>query len=119
MKKFLRFLVILVAVVAAAVLILALVEPTDVTVMRTTMIKAPKDVVFDQMVHFKNWTNWSPWYEMEPTMKMTYFGTDGQPGSGYHWVGGSKTGEGEMTNKGVTGTQMDYEMVFKKPREGK
>ena len=119
MKKFLRFLVILLAVVVAAVLILALVEPTDVTVTRSAVINAPKDAVFAQVVNFKNWPNWSPWYQMEPTMKITYSGTDGQPGSGYHWVGEKKTGEGEMTNKGVNGTQMDYELAFVKPREGK
>ncbi len=34
---------ILIAVVVAAILILALVEPTDVTVTRTAVINAPKD----------------------------------------------------------------------------
>jgi hypothetical protein len=119
MKKFLRFLVILIAVVIAGVLILALVEPTDATVTRTALINAPKNAVFGQIVNFKNWPNWSPWYQMEPTMKITYSGTDGQAGSGYHWVGGEKTGEGEMTNKAVTGTQMDYDLAFVKPHSGK
>ena len=119
MKKFLRFLVILIIVVVAVVLILALVEPTDITVTRTTMIKAPKEAVFDQMVTFKNWPNWSPWYQMEPTMKITYSGTDGQPGSGYHWEGDDKkTGTGEMKNTAVTGTQMNFDVSFAKPREG-
>ena len=118
MKKFLRFVVILLVVVIAAVLILGLVEPRDITVMRTVMIKAPKEVVFEQIVKYKNWTNWSPWEKMDSgKMKMTYYGTDGQPGSGYTWEG-VKTGAGDMKDSAVSGTQMTYVLTFTKPREG-
>ncbi|MFI5196736.1 MAG: SRPBCC family protein [Chitinophagales bacterium] len=118
MKKFLRFLVVLLVVVAAAILILALVEPTDIVVSRSAMIKAPKEAVFEQMVLFKNWPNWSPWYKMDTGTKMTYSGTDGQPGSSYHWVGTEKkTGEGDMKNVAVNGTAMDFEVNFNKPRK--
>ena len=119
MKKFLRFLIVLLVVVAAAVLILALVEPNDIVVSRSTMIKAPKEAVFEQMVLFKNWPNWSPWYKMDPNSKMTYSGTDGQPGSSYHWVGTkTKTGEGTMKNVSVNGTTIDFEVNIDEPRKG-
>ena len=118
MKKFLRFVVILLVVVIAAVLILGLIEPRDITVMRTAMIKAPKEAVFEQIVKYKNWTNWSPWEKMDSgKMKMTYYGTDGQPGSGYTWEG-VKTGAGDMKDSAVSGTQMTYVLTFTKPREG-
>jgi hypothetical protein len=119
MKKFLRFLIILIVVVAAIFLVLAVVEPTDIPVSRSILIKAPKDSVFEQIVKLKNWVNWNPWYKMEPTMKMTYSGADGQPGSSYHWVGDDKkTGEGEVKNTSVNGTEMDFDMAMIKPREG-
>jgi polyketide cyclase/dehydrase/lipid transport protein len=119
MKKFSIFVGVLLAIVLAAVLIIGAIEPTDIKVSRSILIKAPKEAVFEQMVIFKNWTHWSPWYKMDSTMKMTYTGTDGQPGSGYSWVGSSKTGAGSMTNKGVTSTRMDFEVNFTEPRQGK
>lgn len=117
MKKALRFILVLLVVLVAVVLILAIVEPKDITVTRSVTIKAPKEVIFDQIVKFKNWTHWSPWYAMDPQMTLTYSGTDGQPGSGYHWVGTDtgKTGEGEMKNTSVTGTSMNFEVNFSKP----
>jgi hypothetical protein len=119
MKKFVRFLVATIVIILAAVLILALAEPKDVVVKRSVMIKAPKDAVFDQMVNYKNWTHWSPWYKMDSGIKMTYTGTDGQAGAGYHWVGDEhKTGEGEIKTDAVNGTEMSYSMTFIKPHRG-
>jgi len=99
---------------------LAIYEPQDVLVTRSLLIKAPKEAVFEQMVKFKNWTNWSPWYLMDTSMKMTYIGSDGQPGSGYTWQGQEHvTGSGLMTNTGVEGTTMNFDVHFTAPREGK
>lgn len=118
--KFLRFLLILIGIFIVIVLVLGLIEPKDVTITRSTVINAPKAVVFEQIVKFKNWPHWSPWYEMEPTVQMEYFGTDGEPGSGYKWKGDAKkTGEGEMTNKGVTADEMNFGVHFIKPMDGK
>ncbi len=114
MKKVLRFVLILVIAIIAAVCILGLIEPNDVTVTRSTLIKAPKEAVFEQIVMFKNWPHWSPWYQMEPTVALTYSGTDGQPGSSYNWVG-KKTGQGEMKNLAVNGTKLDFMVSFLKP----
>ncbi len=120
MKKFLRFLVIFIVLVLVILLGLALYEPQDVLVTRSVLIKAPKEAVFEQMVKFRNWTNWSPWYLMDTSMKMTYSGTDGTTGSAYQWKGQeNKTGAGSMTNTGVEGTSMNFDVVFTAPRDGK
>jgi len=117
MKKFLRFVVILLLVVAGAVVVLGIYEPKDKVVMRSVMIRAQKDVVFEQIVKFKNWPHWCPWYIMDSgKMKMTYYGTDGQPGSGYKWVG-DKTGSGDMKDSAVNGTEMTYAVSFTLPSE--
>lgn len=120
MKKFLRFLLVLIIILAAAFFIIGVIEPKDITVTRTALIKAPKEAVFEQITNFKNWTHWSPWYKMDTAMKLTYTGADGQPGSAYHWVGTDegKTGEGDMKNMAVNGTAMDYLVTFTKPRRG-
>lgn len=109
MKKFAIFLTIVVGIVVLFVLVLGVIAPTDVIITRSVLIKAPKDTVFAQVVNFKNWPRWSAWHKIDTTMKITYTGTDGESGSAYHWVGNeNKIGEGEMSNTGVNGTQMDY-----------
>ena len=119
MKKLFKILLGVVLFVVAFFLIAGLFMPKDIVVSRSAFMNAPKDAVFNQMVHFKNWTNWSPWYKMDTNVKMTYSGNDGTAGSAYHWVGEEKkTGEGDMKNLAVNGTQMDFEVIFSKPNKG-
>lgn len=116
MKKFLKAVGIILLVLIAGWFVAAAFLPAQVTTTRTTTINAPKETVFAQMVHFKQWPNWSPWYEMDTTVVMSYHGTDGQPGSSYDWTS-KKTGTGTMTNKGVNGTAADFEVHFIEPFE--
>jgi Polyketide cyclase / dehydrase and lipid transport len=116
MKKFVQFVIGLVLIVLLAIFVIGLVEPREVVIMRSTVIRAPKEVVFDQIMRFKNWTNWSPWYKMDSDkIKISYAGTDGVAGSSYHWEGSDKTGAGDMKNIGVDGTQMNFEMNIIRP----
>lgn len=117
MKKFLRFIGILLLIIVLVIVILGIVEPKDVTVERSLTINAPREVVWDQMTNFKNGPNWDPWYKLEPTVTRTYFGTDGQAGSGYTWEG-KKTGKGTMTDTGIAGNKMSYKLHFEKPWSG-
>ena len=119
-KKFLRFFLILTAIVIGAILIAGTVEPKDVTVYRSTEIKAPRQVVFEQMVRFKNWPNWSPWKRLDTSMIDTFTGTDGQTGSTYHWKGDNrKTGEAEIKNTSVNGTEMEFSFELLQPSQSK
>lgn len=116
MKKFLAFLGILILIIIVAVIVLGLIEPKDVTIQRSTTIKADKGYVYDQVSKFHNWPHWSPWFAADSTIQITYQGEDGQPGSSYHWVGDEKkTGEGNMENTGVKDGEMDYKVSFIKP----
>lgn len=116
MKKFLAFLGILILVVIIVGIVLGIIEPKDVTIKRNTTIKADKGYVFDQVSKFKNWPHWSPWILADSTIKITYQGEDGQPGSSYHWVGDEKkSGEGDMHNTGIKDGEIDYLLSFTKP----
>lgn len=119
MKKVLRFLGILILILAVGYLVLCLVTPAEFVMDRKTTINAPKALVWEQMVKFNNWTNWSPWEEMDSTMKWEVTGTDGEKGSVYHWYGSANSGEGEITNTGVENGKMTYDMHFIKPMEGR
>jgi effector-binding domain-containing protein len=115
MKKFIRFMVVLLLIIIAAIVALMFTEPQDITVVRTTLIKAPKEAAFDQIVHFTNWPNWDPWSRLDSgKMKRTLYGTDGTPGSGYTWVG-DKTGAGDMRDSAIDGTSLLYRLAITQP----
>ena len=116
MKKFLRFLLILILLAAVVIVVAGLMAPKETNITSTTMIDAPKEAVWEQMVKFKNWPNWSPWHKMDPKQELSYAGTDGEAGSSYSWIG-EKTGEGSMTNTGIENGKMNYELKFVKPFE--
>jgi len=116
MKKLIRFIAIFLGVIILGLLMAAIFEPNDVVVTRTILIKAPKDVVFEQIVKFRNWPHWSPFYELDTTATYIYNGTDGTEGSSYSWVSKKRdVGAGTMTNTGVTGTTMNFHVDFEKP----
>ncbi len=118
MKKILKFILILVILLIVGLLIAALVMPNDITVTRSALITAPKEAVFEQMVKFKNWPHWSPFYEMDTTATLMYSGEDGTEGSYYTWESKKDdVGSGKMANKGVSGTKFDYHLDFYKPFE--
>lgn len=115
-QKFVRFLLLLAVAAVAALMIAGALQPRSVTATRSIIINAPKDSVFNQMVHFKNWPNWSPWSRMDTSMKNEFTGNDGQPGSVYHWIGDArKTGEAEIMTTKVTGTEMEFSFKLIKP----
>ncbi len=117
MKKFLRFLLILILVLVVGYLLLCLVGPKEMTVESKATINAPKAVVWEQIVKFNNWLNWSSFKEMDSTITVTVSGTDGQPGSSYHYKG-ERSGEGITKNVGVSDGEMKYEMEFIEPFAG-
>jgi Polyketide cyclase / dehydrase and lipid transport len=119
MKKLFKILLLAGTVIIGGFLILGLVMPKDITVSRTAAMHSSKEVVFNQMSNFKNWVNWSPWYRMDPGVKMTYTGTDGAAGSAYHWEGDEKkSGAGDMKCLSIDGTTMNFQVDFTKPNHG-
>jgi len=128
MKKFLRFVGVLLLVIVAGVIILGLVAPKDVALERSIAINAPRSVVAEQMLYYKNFHNWSPWQKMDPGMQATLTGEDGRQGAKYEWKGNKDVGSGEMNIVGNTeGTVKDrpqthfssvnYNMTFREPWE--
>jgi hypothetical protein len=111
MKKFFKILGIIILVIVGFFLIAGLFIKKETNVETSMNMNAPKDVVFNELSHFKTWSAWSTWLLMDPAAKIDYFGTDGQSGSGYNWES-EKIGKGTMKNTGIEGTTMNYELEF-------
>lgn len=117
MRKFLRFIGILLLIIVLGVVILGLIAPKDFGVERTVMVDAPTAVVEKQMLLYQNFPNWSPWQHLDSNMKSEVVGPEMTPGTKYVWAGNDDVGSGEMVIKEATPGEIKYEMNFKEPWE--
>jgi uncharacterized protein YndB with AHSA1/START domain len=63
---------------------------------RSGLIAAPPEKIFPLISNFKNGEQWSPYEKMDPTMKKTFSGPDGQVGSIMAFEGSKDVGSGEL-----------------------
>jgi effector-binding domain-containing protein len=117
--KFLKILGIILLILIVVFVVLALIAPKKYTVERSMVIDAPRQLVFNHVRYWRNWQAWSPWAELDPAMKVTVEGKDGEVGSVYHWQGDPKlSGKGEMTNTALKdNSEITYHLHFIEPWE--
>jgi len=117
--KFLRILLIIILVVIAGFLVLGLIAPKDIVSERSVIINAPQPVVANEMFHFANFKDWSPFQKYDPDMKTRIEGEDGQMGSGYYWDGNDDVGKGNMQVTKRTNEELVIDLNFEKPWQRK
>jgi len=117
--KLLINLVKLIALLTIIYFIAAFLGKSSYRVERNAVINAPQKLIFNQVSIFKNWANWSPWMEKDPSVKNMYEGPDGQVGASMSWVGDKKlSGTGSIRAASVNSPfEMDYVLSFKVPFE--
>jgi hypothetical protein len=108
----------LIAVVIVVVLVLALFQPASFRLERTVVINAAPDKIAPLIQDFHNWSQWSPWADMDPNMKTSYSGAASGVGAVYEWEGNSKVGKGRMEIVTATPTSTSLKLDFLKPVEG-
>ena len=120
MKILKKFLLFIVAIVAMA-LIAALFVNKDMKAEREIVINKPKQQVFDYIKYVKNQDNFSKWNKMDPGMKKSYTGTDGTVGFSYAWDSNNDdVGKGSQTITAIKdGERMDCDLHFLKPFDSK
>lgn len=103
------FFLFLIAVIGTAIYIA--VQPNTFEVSRTRTISAPAAVIYNNVIDFKNWKDWSSWAEADKDMKIALPNlTSGVNGS-YSWE--DKDGIGTMkTLETVSNTSIKQEMQF-------
>ena len=94
--KILKIVGISLGALVGIVLLAAAFLPSEFTVSRSIEIAKPADSVYATVTDFSVFTQWSPWVEKEPNIKVTLSGDKGTVGSSYAWVG-TITGQGSMT----------------------
>lgn len=90
-------------------------QPPTFHLERSTTIAAPADAVFAQVNDFHNWSKWSPWEKLDPSMKRSYEGAPAGVGAKYAWVGNKEVGEGRMTIEHSDPSRIEIKLEFLKP----
>lgn len=113
--KLLKILTVLIGIYIIA----AFFGSSNYRVERKSTINAPQKLVFTQVSVLRNWDNWSPWKEKDPTVQNTYVGTDGEVGSIMKWTGNEDiSGTGQLAISAMDApNKLNYDLSFLKPFE--
>jgi uncharacterized protein YndB with AHSA1/START domain len=97
---------------------LALAQPNNFTVTRSTTIKAAPEKIYPLINDFHNWSTWSPWEHLDPNMVRTFSGPATGVGAVYGWEGNDQVGAGRMEITGAAApSKIDIKLDFLKPFE--
>lgn len=115
----LKKIMIIIAVIIATPLIAAIFIEKNYHVEREIIINQPTPVVFNYIKMLKNQDYFSKWAQMDPQMKKTYQGTDGEVGFVSAWDSQNPdVGTGEQEIIAIKeGERIDFELRFLKPFE--
>lgn len=112
MKTFLKFVLFFVLGLIALVLILAFLAPRNFEARSEILINKPQQEIYDYIKFLKNQENYGNWYRMDPAMKKTFTGIDGEEGFIYAWES-DKIGKGKQKiTKLLEGEKMETELYF-------
>ena len=98
MKALKYFVFILILLIVGSCVYVG-VQPSSYDIIRTKTIKAPVNVVFEQVNDYKKWYDWSPWVEKDSTLQFEYPEKTSGEGGSYSWIG--KEGKGSMKTLAV------------------
>ena len=83
---------------------------------RSGLIQAPPEKIFPYLSDFKKGGQWSPYEQMDPNMKKTYTGTDGQVGAVMEFDGNKDAGSGKLEILNIIPNQsVDIKLTMIKP----
>ena len=82
---------------------------------RSTIVAAAPAVVHALIDDFHRWETWSPWEDVDPTLRRAYSGSDSGVGARYEWRGNRQAGEGSMEITRSSAERIGVDLHFTKP----
>jgi hypothetical protein len=108
-----------IAGIVLLILLIALVVKKTYNIERSIVIDQPGHVVYEYLRYLRNQEKYSKWFMLDPDMKKTLTGTDGEVGAVYTWDGNKRAGAGEQEIKHlVPNERIDIEIRFIRPFKG-
>lgn len=86
-----------------------------VVVERTGRVRATPEQLLPLIARLSEWTQWSPWEDLDPDLERDYAGEPGEVGSSYHWAGNRKAGAGSMRITAVDADGVRIHLDFTRP----
>lgn len=114
------FLKVALIIVGGIVALLSYVsfQSPDYQVAREVMIKASPEAIFTHLTSSQKTNDWMPWSEMDPDVKMSYFGPSDGIGSGASWESPGQMGHGKAEVVEVIANQsVKTKITYTKPME--
>jgi uncharacterized protein YndB with AHSA1/START domain len=93
--KVLKFILGGIAVIFIVVFTVSLFLSKSYYLERSIEIKAPAENIYPLIGELRNWSQWSPWHELDPDMSLTFGSTTTGVGGNYSWFG-EEAGEGKI-----------------------
>lgn len=93
--KAIKYVLLLLLILVIGFSIYIAVQPNSFEVTRTKTIKAPQAVLYNKIIDFETWEDWSSWVEADPEMTLTIPENHAGVGGSYSWE--DKDGVGTMT----------------------
>ena len=117
--KALKYIFGVVIGIIVLVLVIAALSPKDYAVEREITINKPLPEVFNYIKYLKNQDNYSLDAHMDPYMKNTFRGTDGEVGFVSAWESENEdVGKGEQEIMSIDeGNKINFELRFMEPFE--
>jgi uncharacterized protein YndB with AHSA1/START domain len=108
--------IVVIGVLLVAFLAFAATRPGEFRYERSGIIEASAEKIFPYLQDFKLAARWNPYDKIDPAMKKTYSGTDGQPGSTMEFEGNREVGSGKLEIlKVVPNESVDIKLTMVKP----
>lgn len=117
-KKILLGIVSLVVIAIIAVLGIALRQPDEFRVARSTTIQAPPEKIVANIEDFHRWADWSPYEKLDPNMTRDIGGAPSGKGATYAWSGNGQAGAGRMEILESSPQRVAIQLDFSEPMEG-
>jgi hypothetical protein len=110
--KFVKWLILLVAVLLGLFFIITFFLPKDYRVERAVEIAAGAPLIYSQVIDLEVWQEWNPWHELDPDMVVEYGDSRSGPGASYVWRS-DIAGNGAMTIIGAAPLEeVRFEIIF-------
>ena len=85
---------------------------------KSIVINAPIEKVWGNVNSSKAFNQWNPWMKLDPNLKLTYTGNQGEIGDQYCWEGNDEVGKGcHQITALVPNKKQSTKMIFYKPFE--
>jgi len=108
---------LVIVVLIVGFLVYVSMKPNAFRYERSITIDAPAEKVFPLINDFHNWTQWSPWENVDADLKRDYSGSPSGLGAVYGWEG-KKTGMGRMEiTESTPSSRVLIKLDFFKPFE--